>query len=193
MHRKARRKPLAAALVTAGGLTLALPAMASSVVLGSGLARNCYLQTENDVSSTRLAIETCDKALTGEAMTLATRAGTFVNRGILYMRSGEIDRAVRDYDAALRIDNELGEAFLNKGAALIVSQDFEGGMRMLDTAIALGTNDLHAAHYNRGLARERLGDIEGAYGDVIRALELRPAFAPAEVQLTRFKVIEKTG
>ena len=59
-------------------------------------------------------------------------------------------------------------------------------------AITLGMSDrLQLAYFNRGMARENLGDIRGAYYDYKRASDLDPKFEPAREQLARFTVTMK--
>ena len=58
----------------------------------------------------------------------------------------------------------------------------------LDKAINMGLEKLHLAHYNRGLAKEKMNDARGAYADYRRALEMDPTFTLANEQLQRFLV-----
>jgi tetratricopeptide (TPR) repeat protein len=47
---------------------------------------------------------------------------------------------------------------------------------------------VHLAYYNRGLTKEKLNDVRGAYEDYKKALELNPTFTLAADQLKRFTV-----
>jgi len=170
------------------GLMLAQTASAQVFVIGSGLGNECYNQTKNGYSSFRSANEVCTRALREESMTSKNRAATYVNRGVLRMRNGDYDDALSDYAAALRLQADLGEAFLNEGAARIYQKDFAAAIAPLDRAIELGTDDSFAAYYNRAIAREQSGDVEGAYYDFKKALELKPDWDLAEAQLSRFSV-----
>ena len=102
------------------------------------------------------------------------------------MRAGDQKSAISDYDRALKMNPDKGEAHLNRGAALIYLQDFVAAKVALDRAIDLESRDLFAAYYNRGLANERLGDFTSAYADFSRSLELNPEFVVAAQQLERF-------
>ena len=63
-----------------------------------------------------------------------------------------------------------------------------------DKAIALGAgNRLQMAYFDRGLARDYLGDMRGAYFDYRKAIEIDPEFAPAKEQLARFTVTIKSN
>ena len=109
------------------------------------------------------------------------------------MRAGRYDQSLKDYAEAIRLRPELGAAWLNQGAALIYKRDFGAAIAPLNKAIELNSTDLFAAYYNRAIARENTGDVEGAYADFKKSLELRPEWDLAERQLTRFVVTETAG
>lgn len=163
-------------------------ASAQVFVIGQGLGGECYQKTKNGSSSFRAADEVCTRALREQSMTLGNRAATYVNRGVLRMRKGDYEAALADYASAIELKPELGAAYLNKGAALIYRKDFDLALAALNRAIDLDSPDLFAAHYNRAIARENTGDVPGAYDDFVTALELKPGWALAERQLTRFTV-----
>ncbi len=172
------------------GLALAAPASGQAFVIGGGLAKDCYNEVLQESSRLAEAERTCTQALQQEAMTASNRAATYVNRGIARMRQGKLTQANEDYGRALDISPEMGEAYLNIGAAHIYGEDFSAAIEALDKAIELEAKDLHAAHYNRAIARENLGDVEGAYVDFRQALELKPDWERAQRQLARFEVKE---
>ena len=53
-------------------------------------------------------------------------------------------------------------------------------------ALGLGVREPHKAYFNRGAAREALGDLRGAYEDYSTALEIQPDWGPANAELARF-------
>lgn len=167
---------------------IAMPANGQAVIIGGGLAKECFMKVEAQSSRFVDVERVCTRALESETMTRTNRAATYVNRGIIRMRAGNYDSAITDYDRAITMEEELGAAYLNRGAAFILKGDFPAAMASLDRAIALDTNDLHAAHYNRALARERTGDVTGAYYDFKAASDLRPEWALPMRQLERFTV-----
>lgn len=174
---------LAAALVLPAGI-----ASAQAIVIGGGLAKDCYESTARNASNFVSTERICTRALEEETMTLSNRAATYVNRGILRMRNGQIDAALADYDRALSLNESLGAAYLNRGAALIIADDFAAALEALNQAIELGAQDLHAAYYNRAIAREQSGDVTGAYYDFLEAKELNPEWDLVDRQLSRFSV-----
>lgn len=176
-------------LAAALACMLAAPtASAQMTVIGGGLAKDCFNAAKyRDVSSEK-GIEICTRAIRFETMDVPNRAATYTNRGVLYMRSGDYDRALKDYARAKDMRPEAGEIYVNEGAAYIFMKEYELALASLDQAVALGTKEMHAAHYNRGIAREYTGDIAGAYEDYQKALEYKPEWDYAERQIARFKV-----
>jgi tetratricopeptide (TPR) repeat protein len=169
-------------------LVAAPTAAAQVTVIGGGLAKDCYEAARFQRATAAEAEKVCTRAIESEAMRLSNRTATYTNRGVLRMRAGKFDASLADYAIAKRLDPSVGAVFLNEGAALIFKKDFTAAKASLDEAIRLQSVDLYAAHYNRGIARENMGDVEGAYFDFQKALELYPDFQLAKQQLTRFSV-----
>lgn len=163
-------------------------AAASTMVIGGGLAQSCYQQTEMGVRSPARIEDICTRALDEEALSRNDRAATLNNRGIVRMRSGQIDAALRDFDNALTIRQDMGDAWLNRGAALIRSGQYEMAIASLDKAVVIGSLRPEAALFNRAMAREQVGDTTGAYFDLLQSLEINPEFDEAREELKRFRV-----
>ena len=171
-------------------LTLAAPvSFAQTMVIGGGLGRDCYDAAKSGRSNAR-AERICDRALAEESMTSSNRAATYTNRGVVRMRAGKYDAALNDYSISKRMQPNVGATYLNEGAALIYKKDFNSALNALNRAIELDTKELYAAHYNRAIARENTGDVQGAYADFKRAGELRPNWEQIDRQLSRFTVTE---
>ena len=174
-------------MIAAAATALAAEAASAQVfVIGNGLGGECYQKTKSKFYASRDAEKVCTRALKEQPMTRNNRAATLVNRGVIRMRDGRYDEALSDYGEAIELDDDLGAAFLNQGAAFIYVRDYAAAIASLDKAIELDSNDLFAAYYNRAIARERTGDVQGAYFDFKKALELNPEFKQAEWQLERF-------
>lgn len=175
-------------LIAAATLFAAPAAAAQVTVIGGGIARDCYEAVKFGIGRAHDAEELCTRALELEALNLSNKAATFTNRGVLRMRQGEYDAALKDYAAAKRIKPGTGATWLNEGAAFIFKKDFNSALVSLEKAIELNSEDLYAAYYNRAIARENTGDVQGAYYDFVKAKELNPEFAATDRQLSRFTV-----
>ena len=104
------------------------------------------------------------------------------------MRQRDFTGAVSDFDAASKIDPNLGEAFVNRGAAYVGLSRYGDALAQIDQGLALSVKDPEKAYFNRGLAHENLGDVTAAYRDYTRAAELAPAWDAPKKELTRFTV-----
>lgn len=166
---------------------LGCDAQAAVVVLGNSPAHACFEAA--DMGSTDLS--SCTFAL--EEMNLSTkdRASTYINRGIIYARIGDTNSALADYDKGLTTDSNVGEGYVDRGAALITLKHFADALEDIDRGIQLGTNKLQNAYYDRAIAHESLGNVRAAYDDYKMAVQIKPDFTPALEQLMRFRVVQK--
>ena len=171
-----------------GGLSAA---HAQVMVIGGGMARDCYRAVEfNTVASSR-ALQTCNEAIDHEQLNMRDRAATYVNRGILYMRQMNYQRAMLDYEESLKLRPGLLEAKVNIGAALYGMKRYDEAMEALNEGLQTDSIEARAVGlYNRALIWERRGDEKAAYYDYKEALELKPTFIEAAKQLERFTVTE---
>jgi tetratricopeptide (TPR) repeat protein len=165
-------------------------AHAAVTVLGNGVAQSCY-ETAEFGGNPRDGITTCDVALNQTALSISDRAATYVNRGILKSRNDDSNGALDDYDRGLKLNANLGEGYVDRGAVLIVLQRYDDALKDIDKGIGLGSKQLEIAYYDRAIVDEALGDIRGAYEDYKKAVELQPDFTLASEQLQRFKVVRK--
>ena len=177
-----RTLTLAAAL-----LALAAPAHAQIVVTGDGSAQGCYTSAKTGNTGTPAAIRECSDAL-GEVLTTSDRAATLVNRGVLYMRRGDQERAVSDYERALELQPDLPEAHINASAAFYYLGRDDRALEAIDTALALGTDKEAEALFNRALIHDRQENYRAAYRDLTRVLTLRPDWQAAQDARARYTV-----
>lgn len=153
-------------------------------VLGGGMARLCsYSALAGDFDSA--AESNCTMALSTEALSPLDRAGTLVNRGVMKLRRKDFAGASADFDSALQAKPDLGEAFLNRGAAALGARRFADSLSDLGRAIELGVQEPEKAYYNRALAYEKLGYRQAAFADYTKAIELRPEWQQPRTELTR--------
>jgi tetratricopeptide (TPR) repeat protein len=105
-----------------------------------------------------------------DAMNLAV---AFKNRGLAYDHMGQFDRAIADYDEAIKRDPVMADAYKSRGDAYY-------DKRQLDRAIADYTRAIEVdpkfaqAYQNRSIARKMLGDRAGSEADLAKARQLDP-------------------
>ena len=181
----------AAALAALGAAVLAGGAARASVtVIGGGLAENCSKAALSGKVDVRLEA-TCTEALDKESMSSRDRAGTFVNRGILKMRRLNWAGATQDFNEAVRVRPDMGEAYVNRGAVLIGTHHYAESLPDLNKGLQLGVEEPAKVYFNRALAYEGMDDEKSAYFDYQKALELSPDWAAPKTELARFHVERK--
>lgn len=180
---------IAASIGALAALFLAGEAAASVTVLGGGFAEACSRYAILGHSERRFEAE-CNRALEDEVLDRSDRAGTFVNRGVMKMRRMEYEAAKRDFDAAVRLKPDIGEAYVNRGAAFIGLKRYDLGLVDLNKGIEIGIQPTETAkaYYNRAMAHEGVGDPKAAYFDYLKAQELSPDWLAPRNELQRFTV-----
>jgi len=176
------------------GLCMAAPAAARSILVSEGMGHECYLATLDAASAenNRHGLAACNAAVSAYDEGSFNLAASLVNRSEIYIRMERFGEALADCDRALRVAPDLGAAYTNRGAGFVGLKQYDDAIAALDRAIALGGTKLEIAYYNRGLAKDYKGDVEGAYRDYQKSLALNPDFAPPREQLPRFKVTARS-
>jgi tetratricopeptide (TPR) repeat protein len=97
-------------------------------------------------------------------------------RGLFYQESGDIDRAVADYNKILEIDPNYKDAYYNLGYIEVnYRKNYQKGIEFFTKAIE--KDKYYAqAFYNRGYCYEMLGDKQKAMADYKSALENAPKY-----------------
>jgi tetratricopeptide (TPR) repeat protein len=116
------------------------------------------------------------------------------NRGTEYLRRGDYDKAIFDYDQALRINpnffKKAYDLYDNRGSAYLMKGDYERAIADYDQALRIRPNDANSYH-NRGTAYLYKGDPEKAIADFNKALEINPGYA--ETYFNKALACEKMG
>jgi tetratricopeptide (TPR) repeat protein len=188
--------------VAAGALALSFAAVsAADAQLGNPVSRNREVGARTTIGapnadacgqyaasgdSTEVAIAACDRAINSERLNRANEIATRINRGAIHLRRREGEPALADFEAVIALDRRHAEAHLNRGAALVMVGRPGPAVAAITEALTLGVREPHKAYFNRGAAREALGDMRGAYEDYTTALEIQPDWGPADAELARF-------
>ncbi len=155
-------------------------AQMSVTTIGANDAAECFQHANNDWETSTAS---CDVALRDGATTRRDRKKTLVNRGIIHNRNGAVSSAFADFNAALEIDGELAEAYLNRGNSWFASNNFENALSDYEHALALDVAQPWAAWYNIGLVHDARKDADKARDAYQKALELKPDFELAKKKL----------
>jgi len=115
------------------------------------------------------------------------------NRGTAYLHKGDYDKAISDFNQALRIDPDYEKTYYlydNRGTAYLRKGDYERAIADYHQALRINPNYAMAYH-NRGTALLYRGDPEEAISDFNKALEINPGYA--ETYFNKALACEKIG
>lgn len=116
------------------------------------------------------AIETFTKAL---RLSLGDLAETHLYRGICYAYLEAYERALSDFNDALRKNPYLADAYNERGNLYRLEGKYQ--LAVDDYHAAITIDDSHyAAYYNRALAYEKLKQFKDAETDLNCAIDLNP-------------------
>lgn len=165
----------------------AVPAAAAVLTVGGPLAKSCY-EAARGGSTGAYAIEGCTRALEEEGLPVRDRAATYVNRGIVYMGAGHFTDADADFDAALKLSENLPDGWLNKGFIRLRQGKGGGALPLIQKGIDAGAKRQALALFARGVAHEQMGDFRAAYADLTRARDLAPGWSLPREYLASYQV-----
>jgi tetratricopeptide (TPR) repeat protein len=109
-----------------------------------------------------------------DATVLAT---TYFARGLAYQDKGQHDRAVEDYNQAIKLNPGNAEAYNNRGLAFVAIGRRDSAIKDLDQAVRLQPDA--KSYTGRGIAYEEMGELDRAIQDYDKAIRLDPNFSAA--------------
>lgn len=102
------------------------------------------------------------------------KAGYFNNRGNTYLRLGELERAIQDFDQAIALEFQTAEFHVNRANTWATMHRLDEALADLNQAIALSP-DLTMAFANRANLFIDTSRLPEALSDINQALKLEPA------------------
>ncbi|HEY2009187.1 MAG TPA: tetratricopeptide repeat protein [Rhizomicrobium sp.] len=186
--------------ITAGVVMLiaAAPAFAvtswpSASLLASGTADACAAAsagTQEGGQTTDAALANCTMAVK-LAISDSARAEVLNNRSVLLYARGEYGAALADNTAALKINDRMAEAIVNRGSIFLVQHRPQAAAANFDRALSFNPAHPEKVYFNRALAREDMGDLNGAYADYAQASKLAPQWEQPKREMTRFTIVRQ--
>lgn len=134
---------------------------------------------------TEAKIEACTAAAQNESLTPQQRSVAFSTRGDAYEEGGDVTAALRDYGAAIDLDEENPAALLGRGRILLASGQLDAAEPVLRRAIEL--NQSGKAHELMGQILVRRGEFSEAITLFNAALDHEPRLASALAGRARAK------
>jgi tetratricopeptide (TPR) repeat protein len=166
--------------------------------LSTGAAKNCFTAAKffrasswhDDIGQREDGINDCTTAL-GSSLPDEVKARVLINRGVIRISRKQATQALADFNGAIALNGQVGDAYTNRGTAQLMLKQFEQARADIDKGLALGSAEPQRAYYNRGSADEHLGDTKAAYADYLQAAKLDPNWEAPKLELKRFSVMEQ--
>ena len=102
-----------------------------------------------------------------------SRSNALLRTGHVHLKHGDVDSAINDYTAALRLSPTFADAFNARGMAYRRQKDFQHALQDYTMALNLKP-DMAATFNNRGVIHMDIKQYELALSDFDRAIELDP-------------------
>jgi tetratricopeptide (TPR) repeat protein len=149
---------LIAAMVAMLPTSWPLPALALSDEDWDSCARAAEFSSDRPISG-------CTAVIKAGERVIAQLVAAYNNRGVAFRSNGELDRAIEDYDQAIRLMPDYYVAINNRGVALMARGELDRAIADFDRAIQLKPDYL-AAFGGRAAALGRKGLLDRAIADL---------------------------
>jgi tetratricopeptide (TPR) repeat protein len=105
-------------------------------------------------------------------------SSSLTNRGNAYAAKGDVYKALRDYDEAVKLNPKSAGAYVDRALVLVRLGDLEGAMKDYGQAITANPKQWQA-YFNRAAELRDRGKLREAVDDLNNVMELNPEFAGA--------------
>jgi tetratricopeptide (TPR) repeat protein len=106
-------------------------------------------------------------------------AKAFTYRGFSYLKKNQYDRAIEDFDQAIKLDPNNAWAFANRGNAYFNKRQPDRALQDYDQALQLNPLGYATLFYGRGAIYSARGETDRAIAEFDEAIRLQPEFPEA--------------
>ena len=158
------------------GLFAALPGPAAAADAMEAIYHTCIFP---DLTRLDAVIRACTTVLKSGEGGHAAQSSAHLSRGNMYRRKGQYDRALDDYNEALKLDpTDRAPTLTSRGNAWRGKHEYDRAIADHTEAIRLDP-DYAVAYSNRGNVWSDKGDWDKAIADYDKAIMLNPKYAEA--------------
>ncbi len=133
-------------------------------------------------------IQGCDAVIRSGKQSPEDQAKAFYLRGDTYSGMGQIDRAIQDFDQAIKLKPDYAVAFLNRSWAYDLKDQMDRAIDDMGKFIELQPADPDG-YAIRGSKYVRIGQYDRALRDFDQAIKLKPDYARAFSERCRARAI----
>jgi lipoprotein NlpI len=137
---------------------------------------NCAAETQSEDYD--LAIDDCSAVIDSGRLSDRELAVAFNNRGLGHFNKKDYDRAIQDFDQAIRLNPHAPDYFYRRGLAYFEKKDHDRAIQNFDEALKLGPDNVSILK-QRGSAFEAKKEYDHAIRDYDRAIGLQSNYVPA--------------
>ena len=152
-------------------LGFAFTASAAQTLLGENDAMLCFHESQLELGS---RLSTCTSAIRMGELTKRDLAATYSNRGIIYAKRGEYEKALADHNEAIALQPEMAQALINRGNAYYHLRQYQQALDDYTQSIDLKGGPEYLPYYNSGLTLLKMKQDAEAVIAFEKALALSP-------------------
>jgi tetratricopeptide (TPR) repeat protein len=124
-------------------------------------------------------IEACNFVIDYGGEPDAVIAGAYTNRGNALRDTGELDRAIQDFNKAISLDNKLAAAFLGRASVFVAKGQLDFAILDFNQAIKLNPKNVETYYFNRGTTYSLQGQYDKAVQDFDQVIRTNPKSSAA--------------
>ena len=121
-----------------------------------------------------------------EKIKVINRAGSHNNQGCFAFEGGDYDKAINQFEQAIKADSQFAVAHYNLGCAYLETKTYKKAVDAFDETVVLDQN-FKEAYYNLGIAWFRMNIFQSAKQAVEKALSIDPNYQLAQELLTEIE------
>jgi tetratricopeptide (TPR) repeat protein len=144
------------------------------LAVGAGLAQPANAQTQRQIDqcvnndktfSPDVQLQACSAVIQSGKLTREKLAAAYTNRGLVFERKRDLERAIANYYEAIRLDPKYASAYNNRcHARAVVGNDFQGALADCNESLRLRPDDANTLN-SRGLVQLKRGAYDRAVAD----------------------------